>query len=177
MANLVRGRFFEARLVGKIESYCPTQENLMKLLQIIFATAIAFVAAPAHAAHMNGNIDYSVSNRRGDVYLTLKNRRSDTPAAIQSVTLSFQGGGDQDVFNGPEKPIAGSTTFDLGGAHHLAELVWPHGHLSKFRGFDVSTQNSCTNCIERAFILQTKIDYSGKTHQNNVLDLYMFYYY
>lgn len=149
----------------------------MKLQQIIFAAAIAFAVAPAHAAHMNGNIDYSVSNRHGDVYLTLKNRRADTPAAIQSVTVMFQGGGNQDVFNGPEKPIAGSTTFDLGSTHHLAELVWPNGHLSKFRGFGVSTQNSCTNCIERAFILRTKIDYSGKVYQKNALDLYMFYYY
>lgn len=77
----------------------------------------------AIAAHLNGNLDYSVREDRGIVYLTLTNRIPGNSIYLQSLSLHQVNGTDLPIFTSPGQLIASSVTVKLGS---IAELITQH---------------------------------------------------
>ncbi|GLQ93792.1 hypothetical protein [Dyella acidisoli] len=127
----------------------------MKKLITLAATLI--LAQSASAKSLNGNVDATFSTENGNVFLTLVNKKTDTPATVTGVDLLIPQKNKKEaqkvvIFSG-NNPIGSDTKIPLGTVEKLVSLLYPTASQDQIKAAAPTISDdqaaTCTNCRQK----------------------------
>lgn len=147
--------------------------------RVIFWLMTSLFSAASSAAHLNGNLDYSVSDKGGTVFMTLINRIPGNPIYLQTLSLVEAHGKEIPVYISPGKLIASSITVKLGTMagfiqqHPLKKGSQP---IRKVSVSDKICQPALDHCSSSPVVVNIKTYVPTGMPSKGLMQVYLHYY-